>query len=169
MLQGESGPPRSADKLWAQARAPFLLQGTHPETSGHRNQGKAWARTVPVSICTLSWSCASMLHTQILSGESWSPRSSNIPVSTSKTTTTSTQIHGPRGIHPGQKSRNTLGQDPQGTHWDRILPVSVCTPLLTLCHSFPYPCSSQRELVSQEYWDIGLREEQATVRDIKIS
>jgi hypothetical protein len=43
--------------------------------------------------------CATFLCTQILPGESWSPRSADTPVSTGKTTT-STQISGPRGTRP---------------------------------------------------------------------
>ena len=109
-----------------------------------------------------SGSCATALHTQILSGESWSPRSANRPVSTGKTTTL--QIPGPRETHP-----EPSGHGNQGTPRDRILPVFVCAPELTLCHSSPYPNSSQRELVYQEYWHKDLQERQATVRDSKTS
>jgi hypothetical protein len=49
---------------------------------------KKWEdRILLVSTCTWSWSCARVLHTQILPGESWSPRSADMPVSTGKTTT----------------------------------------------------------------------------------
>jgi hypothetical protein len=77
-------------------------------------------------------SCATALHTQIPLGESWSPRSA--------------QISGPRGTHP-----EPSGHRKKGTARDRILLGSVCNPELTLCHSSPYPNSSWRELVSQEY------------------
>lgn len=33
---------------------------------------------------------------------------------------------------------------------DNILLVSICAPEMTLCDSFPYLNSAQRELVSQE-------------------
>jgi len=60
-------------------------------------------------------------------------------------TNTSAQIPGPRGSCPEtSRPRN------QGAARDRILPVLVYTPELTLCHSSPYPNSAQRELVSQE-------------------
>ena len=116
-----------------------------------------------VFICVQSWSCATVLYTQILLGESWSPRSAVTPVSTGNTTT-SAQIPGPRRTSP-----EPSGHRNQGTAGDRILQVSFCTVELTLCHSSPYPNSSQKELVSQEYWYTGLQEGQATVRDRKTS
>ena len=64
-------------------------------------------------------------------------------MSTGKTTTIA-QIPGPRKTHPEPSEHRN-----QGTVRDRILPVSVWTLELTLCHSSPYPNSSQRELVSQ--------------------
>jgi hypothetical protein len=68
-----------------------------------------------------SWSCAIVLHTYILLGESWSPRSADTPVSTGKTTT-SAQIPGPRGTLP-----EPTGQGNQGTAKNRILLVSACS------------------------------------------
>jgi hypothetical protein len=76
--------------------------------------------------------------------ENKSPRSADTPESTGETTT-SAQILGPRETHP-----EPLGHRNQGTTRDRILPVSICAPELTLCHSSPYPNSFQRKLVSQE-------------------
>jgi hypothetical protein len=105
--------------------------------------------------------CATVLHIQILLGERGSPGSANTPVSTGKTTI-SAQIPGPRGTRP-----QPPGHRNQGTAGDRILQVSICTQELTLCHSYPYPNSSQRELVFQEYWHTGLQEGQVTVRDRK--
>ena len=52
--------------LWAQARPPLQLWGTHPENSRHRNQWTAWDRILLVSIWALSWPCATALYTQIL-------------------------------------------------------------------------------------------------------
>ena len=86
-----------------------------------------------------------------------------MPVSTGKTIT-SAQIPGPRGTHP-----EPSGDMNQGKSGDRILWVSFCTPKPTLCHSSPYPNSSQGELVSQEYGHTGLQEGKATVRDSKTS
>jgi hypothetical protein len=68
---------------------------------------------------------------KIPSGESWSPKIADTPESTGETIT-STQIPGPRGTHP-----EPSGQRNKGTARDRILPVSVFTPELTLCHSPP--------------------------------
>jgi hypothetical protein len=68
------------------------------------------------------------------------PRSTDMPVSTSKTTTSA-----PRDQPEPSGHRNP------GAEWNRILPVSICTLELTMCHSSPYPNSSRRELVSQEY------------------
>ena len=88
--------------------------------------------------------CATFLCTQILPGESWSPRSADTPESTGKTTT-SAQIPCPRGIHlepPGHRNQGTAG--------DRMLPVSISVLELTLCHSSPYLNPAQRELVTQD-------------------
>jgi hypothetical protein len=60
--------------------------------------------------------------------------------------TTTSQIPSLRGTCP-----EPSGHRNQGTSRDRILQVSVCTLEVTLCHSSPYPNSSWRELVSQEY------------------
>jgi hypothetical protein len=57
----------------------------------------------------------------------------------------------------------------QKTTGDSILLVSFCTQELTLCHSSPYPKSSQKELVSEGYWHTSLQEGKATVRDSKNS
>jgi hypothetical protein len=65
------------------------------------------------------------------------------PVSKGKTIT-SAQIPGPKGT-----CTEPSGHRKQGTARDRILLVSA---LLTLCHSSPYPNSSGRGLLSQEYW-----------------
>ena len=89
--------------------------------------------------------CATALHTQILPGETWSPRNTDTPVNTGKTNSFA-QIPGPRRTHP-----EPTGHRNHGTVEDRILLVSVCTHKLKLCHSFLYPNSSWRELVSQEY------------------
>ena len=138
-----AGLPGMQTSLWPQVRLPLLLRGTCPEFSGQRNWGVAWDRSLLISLCSRSWSCAIVLHTQIRPGESWSPRSADTPVSTGKTIT-SDQIPGPSGVLP-----EPSGPRIQGTSGDRILLVSVCNPELTLCHSSPYPNSSQRELVSQ--------------------
>ena len=79
-------------------------------------------------------------------------------------TTSFGQIPGPRRTHP-----EPSGQRNQGMVEDRVLLVSVSTPNLTLCHSSPYPNSSWRELVSQEYWHTDLQLGQATVKDSKSS
>ena len=64
---------------------------------------------------------ATVPHIQIPAGESWSPRNVDTPVSSGKTIS-SDQISGPRGTHPVP-----LGHRNQGTAWDRILLVSICT------------------------------------------
>ena len=78
-------------------------------------------------------------------GESWSCRSAYTPMSTDKTTN-SLQIPGPRETLP-----EPSGHRSQGTS-DRILLLSVFTAELTLYHISSYLNPSQRELVSQEYW-----------------
>ena len=35
--------------LWTQVGPPLMLRGTCPETSGHRDQGMPWDRSLPVS------------------------------------------------------------------------------------------------------------------------
>jgi hypothetical protein len=67
----------------------------------------------------------------ILLEESWSRRSFDIPVSRGKTNT-SAQIPGPRGTQPETSEHRN-----QGRARERIIPVSVYTMKLTLCHSFP--------------------------------
>jgi hypothetical protein len=86
--------------------------------------------------------CATELHTLILPGESWSPKSTGTPVSTGETTT-SAQISGPR-----RTSLESSGHWNQEKAGDRILQVSMCTLKLTLCQSSPYPNSSWKELAS---------------------
>ena len=72
-------------------------------------------------MATRSWSCATSIHIPIPSGENWSPRNADTPVSTGKNTT-SAQILGPRAAHP-----EPPGHRNQGTVGDRILLVSICT------------------------------------------
>ena len=62
----------------------------------------------------------------------------------------------PRAIRT-QEPRISWGQDPSG----------FCTSDLTLYHISPYLNSSEREVVSKEYWHIGLQDGQDTVRDSK--
>jgi hypothetical protein len=50
---------------------------------------------------------------------------------------------------PKRDPTESTGHRDQESAEDRILLVCVCTPELTLCHSCPYPNSSQREHVSQ--------------------
>jgi hypothetical protein len=79
-------------------------------------------------------------------------------VSTGRTTTSA-----PRdspGARRTKELRSSLVQDPSSFHLGLEL---------TLCHSSPNPNSSQRELVSQECWHIGLQDGQVTVRDSKTS
>jgi hypothetical protein len=99
------------------------------EPSGHRNQEAAWDGSLPVSTCAQSWSCATALHTQILPGESWSPRSAYKPMSPGKAAT-SLQIAGPKGILTEPSEHRN-----QGSAGGRIFLGSVCTPELTLYHS----------------------------------
>jgi hypothetical protein len=89
--------------------------------------------------------CHSSPYPNTPRGKSYSSRSANTPVSTDKTIT-SAQIPAPRGT-----LTESSGQRNQGTAWDRVLLISVCTSKLTMCHSSPYPNYSQKELVSQEY------------------
>jgi hypothetical protein len=161
-------------KVFGPFRTTFWPSGfyLHPElilatTSAQRDLPRALRTQEPRSSLRQdpsgSRSCTTVLHTQIPSEESWSPRSANMPVSTDKTNT-SAQIPCTRWTFP-----EPSGHRNQGTSRDRILLVSVCTPELTLCHSTPYPNSSSRELVSQEYGHTGLQEEKATFRDSKAS
>jgi hypothetical protein len=121
-----SEPPRSADTPVTIGRTKTAAQRNKPKTSGHRNWGAAWDRSLTVSICTQSWSSATELHEQMPPGESWSVRSIYTPVSTGKTTA-SHQIPGKRGTLP-----EPSGHRNQGSAGDRILLVYVCTPELTL-------------------------------------
>jgi hypothetical protein len=68
-----------------------------------------------------------------------SPRSVDTPVSTDRTTTSA--LRDPPRVPRTQELRSSQEQDPSSFH---------LYPELTLCHSSPYPNSSQRELVSQE-------------------
>jgi hypothetical protein len=61
-------------------------------------------------------------------------------------TTTSAQIPGLKETHP-----EPSGHRNQGRPRDMILLVSICTLDLTLCHSYPYPNFSQKELISQKF------------------
>jgi hypothetical protein len=77
------------------------------------------------SICLISkryshGSCATVLHTQILPGETWPPRSVDSPVSIGKTTT-SAQRNQSRALR-AQEPRSTLRQDPSGfyLYWELI-------------------------------------------------
>jgi hypothetical protein len=116
-----------------------------------------------ISVCSQSWSCATALHTQIPYRKSLSPRTANKPVSSCKTTL-SVQIPGLKGTWL-KPSRPRI----QGKVRNRILPVSICSSELTLCHSSPYPNSVGRKKFSQKYWHTGLQEGQATIRDSKIN
>jgi hypothetical protein len=60
--------------------------------------------------------------------------------------TISVQISDPRG-----SLTEASGHRNQGSAGNRILLVSVCNLELTLYYNSPYPKTSQRELVSQEY------------------
>ena len=133
--------------LWAQVKQPLLHRGTFLEPSGTGNEEQPGrgsfkflsaprANPVPLwSIPKHSWETAGLpgvltyLRHHFCSN-SWKKRDL------------------PRAI----RTQN------QGTVGDRILPVSFCTPELTLCHSSPYQNSSWRELVSQEYWPNRLAE-----------
>jgi hypothetical protein len=76
---------------------------------------------LPVFICFWSLCCDTALHTQILPGESLSPRSADIPENTGKTTTF-VQIPGPGGT-----SKEHSRYRNQGGTSDKNLLVSVCT------------------------------------------
>ena len=103
--------------LWVEGRLPLLLKGTPTEHSVRKNWAAAWDMILLFSACTQNWSYATVPHIQILCGESWSPRNSITPVSS-----TSAQIPGPWESH-------TEISEPwnQGTAGDRILLDSVCT------------------------------------------
>ena len=73
------------------------------------------------------------LHTQVPRGVSWSPKRADTPESTGETST-STQMPGLRVTCPepsGHRNQRTAGNG--------ILPVYICAPELTLCHSSLYP------------------------------
>jgi hypothetical protein len=147
--QERAGLPGVVAYLWEEIRPPLLLWGTNLGTSGHRKQGASWNRILTVSVCTTSRSCATVLHTKIQPGESWSPRSIVTHVRTGKTTT-SAQIPGLRGISP-----ESSGHRSQGIATDRML------------HFLSAPRRwSLKELVSQEYWHTSLKEGQTKDRDI---
>lgn len=133
---GESWVPRSAK--------PTNSQRDPPKPLGYRNWGSAWNRVLPVSFCAWSWYYATVpraddvtaLHTEILPGESWFPRSSDTPVSTGKTTT-SGQIPDLRKTNlepPGHRNQKTARNS--------IILHSGVDPVL--------------QLNSQEYWYTGL-------------
>jgi hypothetical protein len=52
-------------------------RGTCPESSGHRKQGTARNRILPVSICILELTSCHRSSYQIPPGENWSPRSTD--------------------------------------------------------------------------------------------
>ena len=137
------GLPRVMAILWVQLRLPHLHKGTPTEHSHQKNWEVAWDMTLPLSSCTQSWSCATVLLIQILWGESWSPRNSITRVSIG-TTPTSAQIPGPRGTHP-----EPSGHRNQGTAGDRIL---LQLGASWLCANAFHTKITPGDLVSQEYW-----------------
>ena len=121
---GDSWFPRSADKP---------VRSGKTTTAAQRNPLRTFRtqelRSLPGFCHAWSWSCATELHTQIPSGESWSPRSTDKPVSTGKTTT-SFQIPGQKWTHP-----EPTGHRNQGSAGDWILLASVCNTELILYHT----------------------------------
>jgi hypothetical protein len=125
-------------------------------------------RILLVSVCAQSWACATVPGADLVTQHSipkYHQERAGLPgvlahLWPQVNTTTSAQIPDPRGTSQESSGhRNTAG--------DRILPISICTPELILCHSTPYPNSSLKELVSREYWHTDLQEGQVTVKDSK--
>jgi hypothetical protein len=149
---GGSKPPRSAGRPVNTGRTTTAAQrNPHWNTQDKGTEGQLGTRAFQFLVCAQSQSCATKLHTQILPGESWSPRSAYTLLRTGNTIT-SLQIPGQREIEPHKAIRTqelSYGADPL---------VSLCTPELTLYHSSPNLNSSLWELVSQEYWHTGLQD-----------
>ena len=80
--QERAGLPGVLTHLWTQVRPPVLLKFLVQEgpTQNHQDRGtKEWWRTGSFWFLSapLIWPCATVLHTQILPGENWSPRSTD--------------------------------------------------------------------------------------------
>ena len=113
-MAGGSKPPRSAGRTVSAERTTTATQRNLPRTLRTQDQGAAWDRTLLISICSQSCSCATELHTEIPPGESWSPRSAYTPVSPGKTTT-SLHIAGSTGtLIESSGHSNQLGT---GSFW----------------------------------------------------
>jgi hypothetical protein len=135
----------------------FVLITVYMHINACNKHHTHWSLKIRFSVCAWRWICATALHDQIPTGESWSPRSVDTLESIGKTIT-SAYIHSPRGT-----CVELSGHKNQGTARDRILLVSICPRELTLCHSSPYPNSSQ------EYWHTGLQKRQTIIRVSKTS
>lgn len=64
--------PESTGKTTTSAHIPHP-RGTSLEPSGHQNWGAVWKRIFHVCTCAQSWPCDTVLCTQLLLGETWSP------------------------------------------------------------------------------------------------
>jgi hypothetical protein len=128
IVPGGSEPPRSVYRTVSAGRTTTAAQRNLPrklrtrEPRGCLGTGVFQYPSSSIQSC----SCATELHTQMLPGESWSPRTAYTLVSPGKTIT-SLQIRGPRGT-----LTELSGYTNQGSARDKILLVSVCIPELTL-------------------------------------
>ena len=138
-LPGEIWSPKSTDKPMIAGRTTTAAQRSPQDTGTKRLPGMGVFQSQPVPRADPVPQRSIPKYCQERAGLP------GVPLSIGKTTT-SAQIPGPRGTHP-----EPSGHRNQGTARDRILLVSICTLELTLCHSSPYPNSSQRELVCQDY------------------
>jgi hypothetical protein len=80
--QERAGLPGVQTCLWTQVKPPLLLKFLAQEGDPLRairthDPRNSRGQDPSGFICTLSWPCATALHTQILPGENWSPRSTD--------------------------------------------------------------------------------------------
>lgn len=66
--QNRAGLPGVLAYLREQVRPALLFQVTHPELSGHRNQGADWNKILLVSLCTLE---LTLCHNSFYPNSNW--------------------------------------------------------------------------------------------------
>jgi hypothetical protein len=118
---GWSKPHRSVNKPVSVGRTTTSAQRNLPGTLRTQELRGCLGQESLVSVCSQSWLCSTKLHTQILPGENWSPRSAYKPESTAMITT-SLQLPGPR-----ETLTEPSGHRNQGSAEGSILLVSVFT------------------------------------------
>ena len=153
--------PWSVAHMWAQVRPHFLLQETHLETSGHRNQGTTWDMSLLISIYALNLPWATALQIQILPGQSWSSRSAT---------------HRWAQVWPTLRLKFLDKEAPTQSHQELWTKEQLSTGSCWFSYTrktdpvpqLSYENSTQTELVFQECWFLGWQEGWAIDRDNKI-